>query len=62
MRVLEGPSALKTGRMIVMGVIFVVLVQSYITNEEDLSKSQMRVGMLGAILSISYSSAPLANL
>ena len=52
----------KTGRMIMMVVIFVVLVQTYVSNEEDLSKSQIRVGMLGAILSISYSSAPLANL
>ena len=45
-----------------MVVIFVVLVQTYVSNEGDLSKSQIRVGMLGAILSISYSSAPLANL
>ena len=48
--------------MIVMVVIFVVLIQTYIATEEDLSKSQIRVGLLGAILSISYSSAPLANL
>ena len=52
----------KTGRMIMMVVIFVVLVQTYVSNEEALSKSQIIVGMLGAILSISYSSAPLANL
>ena len=52
----------KTGRMILIAVTFVVLVQAYVSHEEDLALSQMRVGLLGAILSISYSSAPLANL
>ena len=52
----------KTGRLIVMVFLFVVIVQTYVSNEEDLSKSQIRVGMLGSILSISYSSALLANL
>ena len=52
----------KTGKKIVLVLLFVVLIQSYISKEENLLSSQIRVGLLGAFLSISYSSAPLANL
>ena len=52
----------KTVRMVVLAILFVFCVQYYVVSEDDISIAKTRVGLLGALLSITYSSAPLANL
>ena len=52
----------RTGRMVGLAVVFILCVQSYIISEENISIARTRVGLLGALLSITYSCAPLANL
>jgi len=52
----------RTGRMMGLAVVFILSVQAYVISEEDISIARTRVGLLGALLSITYSSAPLANL
>jgi len=51
----------KTGKKIFMTIIFVVFVHLYIQYEEDISTTQLRVGLLGASMSVAYCSAPLAS-
>jgi len=52
----------KTGKKIFLTLIFVIMVQLYIQSEEDLNTAQMRVGLLGASMSVAYCSAPLASI
>ena len=48
--------------MLGLAAVFVLSVQAYVLSEDDISLARTRVGLLGALLSITYSSAPLANL
>ena len=52
----------RTGRMLGLAAVFVLSVQAYVLSEDDISLARTRVGLLGALLSITYSSAPLATL
>jgi len=56
------PVKIQTGKKIFLTVIVVVLVQLYIHNEEVLETAQLRIGLLGASMSIAYCSAPLASI
>ena len=52
----------QTGKKIFLAFLLLVLVQTYIVNEESLETAQFRIGMFGATLSVSYCLAPLASI
>jgi len=56
------PLKIQTGKKIFLTLLVVVLVQVYIHNEGDIETAQLRVGLLGASMSIAYCSAPLASI
>merc|ERR550519_324697 len=53
---------LQTGKKIFLTLVFLSLVGTYIKTEQDLSNAQLRVGWLGASMSVAYCSAPLASI
>jgi len=56
------PLKIQTGKKIFLTLVAVTLVQVYINNELDLPTAQLRIGLLGASMSIAYCSAPLASI
>lgn len=52
----------QTGKKIFLTFLLLVLVQTYIVNEESLETAQFRIGLFGATLSVSYCLAPLATI
>lgn len=56
------PLKIQTGKKIFLTLLVVTLVQAYIQNEDDLPTAQLRVGLLGASMSVMYCSAPLASI
>lgn len=56
------PLKIQTGKKIFLTLLIATLVQVYIHNEGDLETAQLRVGLLGASMSIAYCSAPLASI
>jgi len=53
---------LTTGKKIFIMGIVLMIVGSYIHTEEDTSVAQLRIGWLGASMSVAYCSAPLASI
>jgi len=56
------PVKIQTGKKIFLTLLVVILVQVYIYNEVSLETAQLRIGMVGASMSIAYCSAPLASI
>ena len=52
----------QTGKKIFLTLMLLVLVQTYIVNEEELSTAQFRIGLFGSSLSVCYCVAPLATI
>ena len=52
----------QTGKKIFLTFLLLVLVQTYVVNEESLETAQFRIGLFGATLSVSYCLAPLATI
>ena len=52
----------QTGKKIFLTFLLLVLVQTYIVNEESLETAQFRIGLFSATLSVSYCLAPLATI
>lgn len=56
------PVKIQTGKKIFLTLLVVILVQVYIYNEVSLETAQLRIGMVGASMSVAYCSAPLASI
>ena len=52
----------QTGKKIFLTFLLLVLVQTYVVNEESLETAQFRIGLFGASLSVAYCLAPLATI
>ena len=52
----------QTGKKIFLTFLLLILVQTYIVNEEDAETAQYRIGMFAATLSVCYCVAPLATI
>jgi len=53
---------LQTGKKIFLTLVFLSMVGMYVKTEEDMGSAQLRVGWLGASMSVAYCSAPLASI
>merc|ERR1719228_439462 len=53
---------LQTGKKIFLTLVFISPVGTYIRTEEDIGSAQLRIGWLGASMSVAYCSAPLASI
>jgi len=52
----------QTGKKMFLALLLIILIQTYIQNEEDLATAQLRIGLFGASMSVAYCSAPLASI
>ena len=55
-------SRIQTGKKMFLTFLLIVLIQTYIVNEEALSTAQYRIGFFGATLSVAYCVSPLSNI
>jgi len=56
------PAKIQTGKKIFITVLIVSFVQLYINSEQNLETAQLRIGLIGASMSVAYCSAPLASI
>ena len=55
-------SKVSTGKKMFLTLLLLILVQTYIVNEEDGDTAQYRIGLFAASLSVCYCVAPLATI